>query len=165
MITQATLKELLNYSPETGEFTWLKSIGGKSKTGLLAGTLNSLGYRKIIIWGKEYKAHRLAWLYTHGSFPEGQIDHINGVRKDNKIDNLRAVTNAENTRNGKRRCTNTSGVTGVSWFKLNEAWGAYINDNGKKLFLGLFEDLFSAVAARKTAEIKYDYHPNHGRGV
>lgn len=164
MITQATLKELLNYNPETGAFTWRK-VGKHIQEGRLAGTLNSQGYSKIHVQRKEYKAHRLAWLYTYGTFPENQIDHINGVRDDNRIDNLRAVTNAENHRNRKLRCTNTSGVSGVSWFRPNKAWGAYISDDGKRIFLGLFADLFSAVAARKSAERKYNYHSNHGRGV
>ncbi len=101
----------------------------------------------------------------HGSFPKHQIDHVNGVRNDNRLSNLRTVTNAENTRNGKKRCTNTSGVTGVSWFKPNKSWGAYINAEGERRFLGLFKDLFSAATARKSAERKYNYHPNHGRGI
>jgi len=158
MITQAGLKELLNYNPETGDFAWVKSKKP-------AGGISSYGYRRIIIDGKEHKAHRLAWLYTHGVFPEDQIDHINGVRHDNRIYNLRTVTNAENHRNRKKRCTNTSGVTGVSWFKLNKSWGAYINANEKRVFLGLFKDLISAVAARKSAERQYEYHPNHGRSA
>jgi len=78
MITQAGLKELLNYNPETGDFAWVKSKKP-------AGGISSYGYRRIIIDGKEHKAHRLAWLYTHGVFPEDQIDHINGVRHDNRI--------------------------------------------------------------------------------
>ena len=165
MLTQAKLKEVLHYDPETGDFTWLKAVGSRAQVGDLAGCSSSHGYTRIIVCGKEYKAHRLAWLYTYGVFPEEQTDHINGVRNDNRIVNLRAVTNVENHRNRKKRCTNTSGVTGVSWFKPNNSWGAYINAEGERRFLGLFKDLFSAIAARKSAEIKYNYHPNHGRSA
>jgi hypothetical protein len=165
MITQDALKELLSYNPETGDFTWLKAITNSIRVGGLAGTCNNLGYWKIKIFGKLYGAHRLAWLYTYGSFPPDQTDHINGRRDDNRIENLRAVTNSENTRNGKRRYTNTSGVTGVRWRKQDQSWQAQISDKGKQLHLGLFKDLFSAVAVRKSAESKYGYHPNHGRGA
>jgi hypothetical protein len=159
MLTQAKLKEVLHYDPETGDFTWRKK--GEKR----AGCTTSHGYQRIILARKEYKSHRLAWLYVYGEFPKEQIDHINGVRDDNRIKNLRPVSNTENTKNGKRRCTNTSGVTGVCWFKLNKCWGAYINADGKRVFLGLFEDLILAVAARKSAERQYEYHPNHGRSA
>ena len=165
MITQSALKEVLHYNPESGDFTWLKVAGRGDIVGRLAGGIEVLGYRRIRIFRKMYKAHRLAWLYTYGSFPADQIDHINGIRDDNRLANLRTVTNAENGRNTKMHSDNTSGVVGVHWDKRDEAWRAKISDSGKQLHLGYFKDLVSAVAARKSAELKYDYHQNHGRGV
>ena len=76
MLTQAKLKEVLHYDPETGDFTWQVSTANCIKVGALAGSKDSYGYHKIAIKGKTYKAHRLAWLYTHGEFPEDAIDHI-----------------------------------------------------------------------------------------
>ena len=92
MITQEELKELLDYNPETGLFTWNVYNNIKNKT--TAGTFND-GYIQIKIKQKIYQAHRLAWLYVYGEWPKGQIDHINGIRDDNRIENLRDVTNRE----------------------------------------------------------------------
>lgn len=96
-ITQKRLHELLDYSPDTGLFTWKVARAGRIKAGDVAGNLNNTGYIQITVDGTAYYAHRLAWLYIHGKFPENHIDHINGVRDDNRISNLRDVTPQENT--------------------------------------------------------------------
>ncbi len=165
MITQAGLKELLNYNPETGDFTWRVSTANCIKVGSLAGSKDSYGYHKIAIKGKTYKAHRLAWLYTHGEFPKDVIDHINGVRDDNRIGNLRAVTAKENQRNQKKFVHNTSGVTGVHWHKTKKRWLARIFAEGRRIHLGSFVDLGLAIEARKEADKLHNFHPNHGRGI
>ena len=118
MITQKELKDLLHYDPETGVFTWLKSGKGRKANGETRGLTN--GYFTIRINWRQYKAHRLAWLYVYGVWPKGQIDHINHNTTDNRIANLREVTNQENHRNMSLSKNNTSGVTGVYWGKQLE---------------------------------------------
>jgi len=88
MLTQERLKELLSYDPETGAFTWLLSPGPKRK-GEQAGSQHHSGYRFVKLDGKMYAEHRIAFLYVHGYFPEGDVDHINRIRNDNRPDNLR----------------------------------------------------------------------------
>ena len=162
LITQAELKRQLRYEPETGHFYWLEG-GGRRRLGFPAGSLWSNGYARIWIDGKDYMAHRLAWLYMYGAFPQNQIDHINGNPLDNRILNLRDVDQAENHKNKRRQSNNSSGVTGVRWNKQAGKWVAYINVDGKQIYFGLFEDFFEAVCARKSAENKYGFHENHGR--
>jgi hypothetical protein len=98
-ITQEKLKEILDYNPDTGIFTWKVSKAKRIKVGSVAGCKNNLGYILIRIDGKIYLAHRLAWLYTHGDFPLNCIDHINQIKDDNRICNLRDVTVSENMQN------------------------------------------------------------------
>lgn len=164
ILTQEFIKELLNYDSETGIFTWAKSKG-TAKKGKEAGweaTPHGKSYRVIMINGKGYFSHRLAWLYIHGRFPNNDVDHINGNGLDNRIINLRDVTESENLRNMKLSKLNKSGVIGVSWEKLVSKWRADIRIDGKKKFLGFFDDLEDAARVRKDAEIQHGYHPNHG---
>ena len=95
----------MDYSPDTGEFIWIKSRHGV-RVGAVAGTVDK-GYRRITIDYKQYFAHQLVWLYHHGDFPEKGIDHINGNPSDNKLGNLRVVSQVENGRNQKRSTRNT----------------------------------------------------------
>jgi len=104
----------------------------------------------------------LAWLYVYGTMPKEQIDHINHVRDDNRIINLREVTHSENHKNRTKQSNNTSGVTGVHWLEEKERWQAYIKGDDKKIHLGTFKNKNDAISARKEAEIKYNYHSNHG---
>lgn len=160
MLTQSRLKELLHYCPDTGVFTRLTG-NNRVKVGSIAGCLAGLGYSQIRIDRKKYYSHRLAFLYIEGAFPKNNTDHINGVKADNRWSNLRAVTQAENLRNQKKRNTNTSGIMGVHRHKGK--WVAQIKVGGKLLYLGFFADFFEACCARKSIELKYGYHPNHGR--
>ena len=162
MLTQTKLKEILYYDPETGLFTWLILAGKRVKIGDIAGSLCQ-GYLSIMIYGKSYKAHRLAFLYMTGSWPKEQIDHINHVRDDNRWINLREATNQENCKNQSRSKNNTSGVCGVIWHKQHKKWMAYIMTDSKQKHLGLFVDKLEAICARKSAEIKYVFHENHGK--
>jgi len=121
-------------------------------------------YRKVRVDGKLQRLHRVLWADANGPIPAGmQIDHINGDTLDNRLENLRLVTHKDNARNAKRRSDNKSGVTGVHWKKKNQKWTAQIKDNGKQVYLGLHDDWFEAVCARKSAEKRLGYHVNHGR--
>ena len=160
-ITQKHLKELLHYDPETGFFIWNKRGRGLS-FGKRAGNKKRDGYVRIMLNRREYSAHRLAWLYIHGSFPKGQIDHINHVRADNRIKNLRDVTRSENQRNASFRKNNKSGFNGVFWYTCKSRWVARIYVKGKIKHLGNFIKKSDAIEARKKANIKYDFHENHG---
>jgi len=161
-ITQERLKEILSYNSDTGIFTNRITRGPSAISGSVAGSVNPSGYILIQIDRKSYKAHRLAWMFTHGKFPLANIDHINGVRIDNRIVNLRSASHSENLKNQKIRATNSSGVTGIYWNNAKRKWRAYIKDLGKQVHLGLFDDKFEAICARKSAENKFGYHKNHG---
>ena len=161
MINQRELKELLHYSPETGYFTWILSIG-KVKKGDIAGTLTNDGYIMIGVNKGLYLAHRLACLYMTGVWPKEQMDHGDHIRSNNKWDNLTEATNSQNQRNAGKRKDNTSGITGVRWDKRFSKWRALIKTNGRTKNLGLFIDKFEAICARKSANNEYDFHPNHG---
>ncbi|MCK5236074.1 MAG: HNH endonuclease [Deltaproteobacteria bacterium] len=161
-LTQKQLKEILHYSPETGLFVWLTSPTKSVKIGDIAGTLGSRGYVRIMIEGKNYQSHRLAWFYVYGVWPLNHIDHINHIKDDNRIVNLREATGQENQRNASLRKSNTSGVCGVSLHKTSNKWQATIGANDKNIHLGLFSDKFEAICARKSADNKYGFHANHG---
>jgi hypothetical protein len=161
MPTQEELKSLLNYDEKTGVFTWRKS-SGPVKSGSVAGYVNKKGYVLIGIKGRSYRAHRLAWLYCYGEMPHDDIDHINHDKLDNKISNLRVVSNQENHRNVKMSVANKSGYNGVSFCSNRNKWIARISDGKKYLNLGYFVNKMDAVAARKSKEQELGYHPNHG---
>ena len=129
MITQDELKAQLEYNPYTGVFTWLSPFAGR-RSGNQVGSTRGTGYVSISIGGKSYTAHRLAWLYIHGSFPADQIDHINHIKNDNRIINLRAVTMAENHKNKKLNSKNTSSFTGVSWDRAQQQWKVQMMADG-----------------------------------
>lgn len=155
MVTQERLKELLDYNPDTGVFTWRVNRTGTAKTGSVAGAVVGHGYREIKVDGKRYKAHRLAWLYVHGKFPPNYIDHVNRVPNDNRIANLRLATNSENQQNQRKPRNNSSGVIGVSWHKKQGKWQAYITSNGRKIHLGYYVTIEEALAVRAAAKAKY----------
>lgn len=152
------------YDETTGVFTRVYSRGRGVK-GQVAGAPDREGYIIMSVGGQQLRAHRLAWWFVNGSFPEGQIDHINGDRSDNRISNLRCVSNQENSRNQRRRVTNKSGHQGVCWHKRFNKWISQIRVDGRYVYLGLFSDLQKAVEARKAAEILYGFHENHGKGL
>lgn len=126
------------------------------------GSLNVDGYLCISTKFYRVTAHRLAWLLYYGEWPD-QIDHVNGVRSDNSIWNLRNVSISENNRNLVMPIHNTSGVVGVCYKSREGRWFAFIHKEGKQVSLGRFKNFDSAVAARRQAEIDYGYHKNHGQ--
>ena len=159
MLTQERVKELFDYDPETGVFISIKRSGPNSKLNKRAGGFHiSTGYRRIAIDGKRYPEHHIVWLLCYGALPS-EIDHINGVRDDNRAINLREVCRKENTKNQKIRSTNKTGIMGVYYLKHKGKWCAQIGES----YLGIYEVLLEAVSARKSAEIKYGYHRNHGK--
>ena len=162
MITQERLKELLVYDPKTGVFTWKIARTGAAK-GAVAGSLVPRGYISIMVDSRQYRAHRLAFLYMEGSFPPEHMDHINHIRDDNRWENLRPATAGDNQRNRTLNANNSSGAVGVNWQKLAGKWKAQIVINKKFVSLGYFENLEDAIAARAAADIKYGFHENHGQ--
>ena len=103
-VNSKKLKEILYYDKDTGFFVWKKDIFNLNKykladQGDVAGCMSNCGYIQISIKSKLYSAHRLAWLYTYGHFPELEIDHINRIRNDNRIENLRDVSHTVNMNN------------------------------------------------------------------
>ena len=160
-LTQARLKEILKYDTSTGIFTRIHGSKGY-KAGIRAGTKIN-GYISCSVDKSNYQAHRLAWLYVYGEFPDTYLDHINGDRGDNRISNLRTVTMQGNNKNLGRQKRNVSGTTGVTWDKSRKSWTAHIVVDYKTINLGRFKDLTDAVKAREEANIKYDFHPNHGK--
>jgi len=163
MITQEYLKELVNYDRDSGVMTWKVQKAKATKIGSVVGTICNKGYLRVKIDGNLYLVHRLAWLYETGSMPDHQVDHINGNRLDNRLENLRVVTSQGNAQNRKRRTDNTSGVVGVRWHKAHCRWYAVINVDKKQKHLGYFTEFSDVVNARKNAEVLYGYHANHGR--
>jgi len=162
-LTQELLQKLLDYNPNTGVFVWRISRVGVLK-GTVAGSINKIdGYVKIVFNCKPYKAHRLAWFYVHGIMPPNQIDHINHNRSDNRLVNLRLATNQENCCNISKPINNTSGIIGVYWNKSTNKWRVKIEFNKKQIHIGYFTEFDEAVAARKEAETKLGFHPNHGK--
>ncbi len=173
-LTQAILKELIHYDPTTGIFTWLErdlkwfkhlrscnrwnAVYAETK----AGTISKRGYVSIFVLGKQYKAHRLAWLYMTGEWPI-EIDHQDGDGLNNKWNNLRNVDHCENMKNIKKRKNNTSGVTGIRWSHPHKKWRADLMVDKKRVHIGLFDEIKNAEIAIKTARKKYNFHENHGR--
>jgi len=160
--SQEELHELFDYNPKTGELTWKIKPSRRVETGDQVGCIAQTGYIFTSIKKTSYKVHRLVWMWQYGKDPGSlDIDHINGNRSDNRIDNLRLVTHEENCRNRKQSRRNSSGVMGVH--KEQKKWRAELRFNGKKVCQRRYEDWFEAVCARKSAENRYGFHPNHGR--
>jgi hypothetical protein len=155
------LRAVLRYDAETGRLFWLPRPGKLKWTVQNAGkeafTANTLGYRCGTIDGVRFQAHRVIWKIVHGREPKGQIDHIDGNRSNNRVENLRDVSNAENARNRRPYCRTTSGTLGVSWTTHHRRWRAYITVEGKQIALGTFREKSDAIAARRAAEAKYGF--------
>jgi len=160
-LTQSRLIELMHYNKDTGQFTRLVA-GGSTKAGSHVGGKRNNGYICIAVDGFVYQAHRLAYMYLTGSMPQ-QVDHINHIRDDNRWSNLRAATAVTNAQNKSRRKNSNSGVNGVSFRADNSKWRAEITVKSTKINLGSFKTVEEASAARLHAEIKYGFHPNHGK--
>lgn len=134
-VNQEELKQLLYYDEKIGRFIRVLSKG-RAKVGDIAGTLNQNGYRSVQVNGKPCQEHCLVWLYTYGAFPKGLIDHVDCDKSNNRLENLRESSNAENQRNRGKNSNNTSGYKGVVWCKRTRKWKAQICTDGKTKSIG-----------------------------
>jgi hypothetical protein len=161
MITQARLKELLHYDPETGEFTWIgRALRSRMRPGMKAGTIcTTTGYRMLNVDGHRCIGHRLAWFYVYGRWPAREIDHINGIRADNRIINLREATRWENLANAKRR--DYTNPRGTRFEGARNRWRAQIKVRGKQICLGTF--LTAEDAHKAYVEAAKKYHGEFAR--
>jgi len=152
--------ELLEYASDTGVLRWRvdRKNGNcvRKRAGDVAGFIRSNGYLYVGIDGKSYLAHRLAWMLTHGSMPGSQIDHKNGDRSDNRLDNLRlADGKQQNANQTVLRSDNSSGYRGVSYSKARNKWVSWIRMNGKNRYLGQYDSPESAYDAYRKAATDY----------
>jgi hypothetical protein len=156
MITQEELKQRVSYNKETGKFTRLASKRGDAAN-KETGTLTNNGYVLLWVAGNLQKAHRMAWLYEYGELPDCDIDHINGIKSDNRIDNLRPATRSENNQNRRMSNKNNKHCTiGVSRNRIGK-YVAGITINRKAIHLGCFETIEEASDAYQRA--KAEHHP------
>lgn len=168
--TPEDLRQLLDYDPETGVLTWKARSGDDRFTrgwntryaGTPALNANENGYRSGHLGGQKVKSHRAAWAAYYGEWPKHGIDHINGDKTDNRISNLRDVTDAENQKNRPMRADNKSGCTGVYWEPDCQKWSAKIAIDGRLKNLGRFDAKFDAILARLLAEQRLGYTYRHG---
>ena len=155
MITQDIIKGLLVYEPDSGLFRSRRKTC-RSIPGSVIGAVRPDGYLQIYVLGRNYLAHRLAWLYVHGTWPEVHIDHIDGDGTNNRIENLRLATPAENGRNRTRpQARNSSGERGVYWSRIRKKWIAQIGVDRRTINLGGYDTKAEAKTARKAAEINH----------
>lgn len=179
-LTKQYLQQFYDYDPETGvirhahraDHLFSHPSGAakykKHYEGTVAGCLVNDGPRQYItinLGGRELKAHRVAWIMCNGEIPEGLvIDHVNGDGTDNRLENLRVVTTSDNSANSTISKRNKTGITGVSFNRKTERYVVSICRNSQpKLLSQSLQDFFEACCMRKSAEIRFDYHPNHGR--
>ena len=156
-ITAQRLRELFTYEPETGLLRWRVKRSWNVEVGSVAGSINSDGYRVLRFDGRIYQAHRVVWLLERGEWPSGQIDHINGDRLDNRVENLRDVSGSINTQNQRRpQKNNKGGYLGVYYQKLTPSrpWAACISIDGRRVTLGRYDTPEQAHAAYVEAKRK-----------
>lgn len=153
--TVARLSDLLTYEPETGVLRWKVTRRSRVKAGDIAGTVNKAGYIYVNVDGLPQCGHRIAWALTHGEWPDGVIDHINGDPSDNRLCNLRIATHQQNIQNRKVNSNNRSGFKGVSLHKKSGRWVAWITRGGRSVYLGLHDTPEQAHAAYVEAAKKH----------
>ncbi len=151
-LTLQRVRELLAYDPGTGHLTWLVPRRGVVREGSIAGSVSARGYRSVKVDGALHSAHRLVWFHVHGRWPANQLDHVNGIRDDNRIANLRECTARENMQNLALRSNNRSGHPGVFWHAARRKWLVLIRVEGQRRYLGYFADPSDAAAAYTTAK-------------
>ena len=152
-MTQELLKELFEY--RDGDLYWKVKISPKTKIGTIAGWDKDNGYKAVTINTKKYLTHRIIWMYHFGYFPKNYIDHINGIKNDNRIENLREATNAENQQNRKKRKNTSSLLKGITFHNKNQKWVAQIVVDGNVNYLGSFKNESAAAQAYNEAAIKH----------
>lgn len=168
MLSVTTLREKLHYDPVTGIFRWRQSPTISVPSGAVAGSLSKQGGHYVIgIGRKTYLAHRLAWLYVHGEWPNGILDHINRDRTDNRIENLRLITKAGNSINRDAPANSKTGRPGVSWSTSRSKWRAYITVNNRQKHLGHFSNFWEACEARANGEVEHfgEFAPSRTQNI
>lgn len=159
----AELSEIFEY--RDGMIFRKKKTAQRTQVGERAGYAHCDGYRQVSVNGKAKLEHRIIWEMHNGQIPDGyQVDHINHVRNDNRIENLRLVSHKENCRNMSLSPRNTSGFNGVQYNQMISKWLARIVFEGKVITIGYFEDFDEACAARKRKQDELGFHANHGLG-
>lgn len=166
-ITQSDVKEYFDYDPITGFLTWKKKIAIKTVVGSRAGSkVKNRDSRIVQFMGNVILEHRLIWLWWYGYYPPKHlhIDHINHIEDDNRLSNLRLVTQCENNKNNSLRCDNQLGITGIYEVKLKSGKSSYIGEirNKGKKYSKQSRDLNKVIEWRKTMEQQLGFHPNHG---
>lgn len=168
------LKECFVYDGATGRLFWKRRprhhfssdnawLASNSQfAGTIAGSPNKKRRWSTKINGKLYQNHRIVWAILTGAWPDDQIDHMNGDPEDNRIENLRVVSNTDNQKNRWISSRNTSGVNGVYWRERDQVWSAAIREGGKQKHLGHFRTRDEATAARRAAEERLGYTARHG---
>lgn len=156
-----------NYDPETGKLYWRVSTSWRVTVGDEAGSVHpNMGYVIVGLKCRHFVAHRIIWEMHNGPIPKGmQVDHINHIRYDNRLCNLRLVTQADNHKNMTRQSNNVSKIPGVYWDATRGKWHAQIKYQRKVYALGRFDDFFETCCARKSKELEFGFHPNHGRNT
>lgn len=169
-MTPELARKFLRYDRDSGKLFWnprevltFRDKGWNTvHANKEAGRVSAIGYVYVTILRKQYLAHRLAWMIEYGEYPPPEIDHVNHVRHDNRIDNLRSADRDINTKNLSAPITNTSGYVGVYWHKGAQKWMAQIAVDRRSIYLGLYSSPKSAHEARLKAENYYGFHANHG---
>ena len=156
ILSAARLREVLNYDPETGVFTWKVRTSNRVNVGAVAGAMLKTGYLSICLDGKFYRAHRLAWLFVRGEWPTADIDHLNGIRTDNRFANLRDASRSVNQQNLRAaRGSTASGMLGVYRSdKKGKPWRSCIKVDGVDRHLGNYATPEAAQAAYIDAKRK-----------
>ncbi len=150
-ITQDFLKSLFEYDPLTGIVTWKEGRSNMVK-GSRVGCKNGSGYLIVTINSKSYRLHRIIWVYMFSTIPKNfHIDHTNGNKTDNRLSNLRLVTNKQNQENRPAPINSSSGYRGVTWHKSYKKWMARICSNKKRITIGFFDTSEEAYEAYKKA--------------
>jgi|DEB3_MinimDraft_2_1074329.scaffolds.fasta_scaffold00290_14 hypothetical protein len=152
--SQKVLRELFTYDPGTGILAWRISTG-RGRAGQEAGWLHVSGYVYVGVVDTSYKAHRLIWKYVHGTDPKGLIDHTDRNKTNNRICNLRVVSEGQNNQNKRTYRNNLSGHKGVGWYPRRNAWRVRIQHDGRVRLVGFYADLPTAIAARNAAEQQF----------
>lgn len=155
--SQEQLKALFIYNARTGVLMW-RASRGTAKAGTEAGWLHASGYVYVGLNGRSYKAHRLAWMYVYGKDPQGLLDHKNRDKTDNRICNLRVVTDGQSNQNKQVYRNNQTGHKGVGWHAPRKRWRVRIQHEGRVLLVGYYPTLEHAVAARRAAEHRLHTH-------
>ena len=149
---------------EDGNLVRVITTSSRAIEGMIAGSLSGNGYLHIRIGDRRVKNHRIVWEMHNGRIPEGmEVDHINHIKTDNRIENLRIANHKQNLSNSSLRCDSSTGVSGVSWNRNRSKWHAYIKSDYKRRHIGFFDSFDEAVAARKLKEVELGFHENHGK--